>query len=172
MATRMVLVTVISRRLSLEARTVSVDLRMIELNVRTHLCHFHSFPFAFALLLSKQSGGPSASLPCSFKSPNARRNERRWLRRTLPGLFLKRCLLHAQARWCRISQVDVWCKIRMCRLWIWGRPDWKCLPQTRSHLLGTHAEPSAFRRRIAEIHKRRLAESTGNRKRPTPDPVM
>ena len=32
--------------------------RMIELNVGTHLCHLHSnFPLAFALLLSKQSGG-------------------------------------------------------------------------------------------------------------------
>ena len=30
---------------------------MIELNVRTHLCHLHSnFPLVFALLLSKQSG--------------------------------------------------------------------------------------------------------------------
>ena len=57
--------TVISRRLGIQARTASV--RMIELNVRTHLCHFHSFPFAFALLLSKQSGGPPASPSLLFQ---------------------------------------------------------------------------------------------------------
>ena len=73
---------------------------------------------------------PSASLPCSFKSSNERRKERRWLRRTLPGLFLKRCLSHAQARWCRISPMDVRGKFRMCRLWM--RPTRLEMPSTNS----------------------------------------
>ena len=167
MATRitMVLVTVISRRLGIQAQTASV--RVIQLNVRTHLCHLHSFSFAFALLLSKQSSGR--------RHLSIALSNRRMRGETSGGDSEEPCLASS---WSDVSPTlkldDVgypnWTfGVKSgCAASGWGRPGWKCLPQTRSHLPGTHAEPSAFLRRIAEIHKRRLAGSTENRKKTYP----
>ena len=113
---------------------------MIELNVCTHLCHLHSnFPLAFALLLSKQSDGRRhLSLALS---------DRRMRGETSGGDSEEPYLASSWSDVSRTLKLDdvgypnwTFGVKSGCAASGWGRLVWKCLRETRSHLLGSHVE--------------------------------